>query len=120
LKAGVRVPGLRVVDLKSGVLGVEWIDGWSVREVLGGGQEDDGLPEVDEEEEAEEEEEEEEDIAELLAQKGVSEGTERYSSHDLMQTTLTHMVLPSDQTRCFDLSEPKLRRCTSQKSFTEI
>ncbi|GAA5841068.1 hypothetical protein JCM5353_001371, partial [Sporobolomyces roseus] len=35
LKAGVRVPGLRVVDVKSGALGVEWIDGWSVREVLG-------------------------------------------------------------------------------------
>jgi len=59
--------------VKSGALGVEWIDGWSVREVLGGGQEEDGLPE--EEEEAEEdEEEEEEDIEELLRSKGVSEG----------------------------------------------
>ncbi|GAA5882821.1 hypothetical protein JCM16303_002476 [Sporobolomyces ruberrimus] len=72
LKAGVRVPGLRVVDVKSGSLGVEWIDGWSVREVLGGGQEEDGLPENDEDEE-DEDEEEEEDIAELLLAKGVTE-----------------------------------------------
>lgn len=86
---------------------------------IGGGQEDDGLPEVDEEEEAEEEEEEEEDIAELLAQKGVSEGTERTSSHG-SHTVPTHDVAGSRQTRCFDLSEPKLRRCISQKSFTEI
>jgi TP53 regulating kinase-like protein len=40
-KAGVCVPGLRIVDVKQGVLGLEWIDGWSVRELLGGGQEDD-------------------------------------------------------------------------------
>jgi len=72
LKAGVRVPGLRIVDVKSGALGVEWIEGWSVREVLGGGQEEDGLD--DQEEGEEEQEEEEEDIAELLSSKGVSEG----------------------------------------------
>ncbi|GAA6022158.1 hypothetical protein JCM11491_005109 [Sporobolomyces phaffii] len=70
LKAGVRVPGLRVVDAKSGALGLEWIDGWSVREVLGGGQEDDGLPESDQEDEADEVEE---DIERLLSSKGVSE-----------------------------------------------
>ncbi|GAA5915745.1 serine/threonine protein kinase BUD32 [Sporobolomyces salmoneus] len=73
LKAGVKVPGLRIVDVKSGALGVEWIEGWSVREVLGGGQEEDGLPEEGAEAEGTEEEEEEEDIAELLTAKGVSE-----------------------------------------------
>lgn len=71
-----------MVDVKSGALGVEWIDGWSVREVLGGGQEEDGLPE--EEEEAEDEEEEEEDIEELLRSKGVSEGE---SFHFLVTTS---------------------------------
>ncbi|KAK4052922.1 serine/threonine-protein kinase bud32 [Microbotryomycetes sp. JL221] len=44
LKAGVTVPGLRVVDLKQGIVGMEWIEGWSVREVLGGGQDGDELP----------------------------------------------------------------------------
>ncbi|BGP28325.1 serine/threonine-protein kinase bud32 [Rhodotorula toruloides] len=40
MKAGVTVPGLRLVDVKQGCLGMEWIDGWSVREILGGGQDD--------------------------------------------------------------------------------
>jgi TP53 regulating kinase-like protein len=35
LKSGVNVPGLRCLDLESGVLGIEWIKGQSVREVLG-------------------------------------------------------------------------------------
>ncbi|EJT98136.1 hypothetical protein DACRYDRAFT_57900, partial [Dacryopinax primogenitus] len=39
LRAGVRVPGVRVVDAGVGVLGVEWIEGASVRQVLGGGAE---------------------------------------------------------------------------------
>lgn len=43
LKAGVRVPALRLVDIRQGCLGMEWIDGWTVREILGGGQDDDGL-----------------------------------------------------------------------------
>ncbi|KAK4331872.1 EKC/KEOPS complex subunit BUD32 [Rhodotorula toruloides] len=40
MKAGVTVPGLRLVDVTQGCLGMEWIDGWSVREILGGGQDD--------------------------------------------------------------------------------
>jgi TP53 regulating kinase-like protein len=43
LKAGVRVPALRLVDIRQGCLGMEWIDGWTVREILGGGQDDEGL-----------------------------------------------------------------------------
>ncbi|KAI5454560.1 serine/threonine-protein kinase bud32 [Naganishia albida] len=38
-KAGIAVPGVRVIDMDSGILGMEWIDGWSVREMLGGGAE---------------------------------------------------------------------------------
>jgi hypothetical protein len=37
---------------------MEWIDGWSVREVLGGGAESDELAGVEEEEEEKEQEEE--------------------------------------------------------------
>ncbi|KAJ9125303.1 hypothetical protein QFC22_000259 [Naganishia vaughanmartiniae] len=40
-KAGIAVPGVRVIDLEAGILGMEWVDGWSVREMLGGGAEDD-------------------------------------------------------------------------------
>ncbi|KAJ9104801.1 hypothetical protein QFC19_003942 [Naganishia cerealis] len=50
-KAGIAVPGVRVIDLETGILGMEWVEGWSVREMLGGGAED---------------EEEEEDDAETL------------------------------------------------------
>ncbi|KAI5476914.1 TP53 regulating kinase [Pseudohyphozyma bogoriensis] len=70
-KAGVRVPGLRIVDVRQGVLGIEWVQGWSVREVLGGGQEDDELPGDEDGEEAEEEEEE--DTQEKLRKLGVDE-----------------------------------------------
>ncbi|KAJ9105902.1 hypothetical protein QFC20_004139 [Naganishia adeliensis] len=48
-KAGIAVPGVRVIDMESGILGMEWIDGWSVREMLGGGAE--GEDEDEEEEE---------------------------------------------------------------------
>lgn len=55
-RGGVRVPTLRGVDVEAGVVGMEWIDGWSVREVLGGGAESDELAGVEEEEEKEQEE----------------------------------------------------------------
>ncbi|GAA6033734.1 hypothetical protein JCM8097_004404 [Rhodosporidiobolus ruineniae] len=77
-KAGVRVPGLRVVDVRQGCVGIEWVQGWSVREVLGGGQEGDELPDVEEEEDEGEEpagEEEEEDVGEMLRRQGVDEDT---------------------------------------------
>lgn len=67
-KAGVRVPGLRLVDVRQGCLGMEWIEGWSVREVLGGGQEDqDDVTTDAAEDEAEE-------IGALLLAAGVDEG----------------------------------------------
>ncbi|KZT57995.1 hypothetical protein CALCODRAFT_433348 [Calocera cornea HHB12733] len=52
-RAGVRVPGVRLVDAAVGVLGVEWIEGASVRKVLGGGAE---AEDEDEDEEADVEE----------------------------------------------------------------
>ncbi|KAF7796242.1 hypothetical protein EIP86_007416 [Pleurotus ostreatoroseus] len=39
LRAGVTVPGIRMVDASEGVLGIEWIEGKSVRFLLGGGAE---------------------------------------------------------------------------------
>ncbi|CAE6459056.1 unnamed protein product [Rhizoctonia solani] len=39
LRFGVCVPGIRFVHVDTGVLGIEWIDGTSVRKVLGGGAE---------------------------------------------------------------------------------
>lgn len=51
LRNGVSVPGIRMVDPIDGLLGVEFIDGPSVRTVLGGGA--DGDIEEDEEETAE-------------------------------------------------------------------
>ncbi|KAI0660161.1 kinase-like domain-containing protein [Cubamyces menziesii] len=39
LRSGVNVPGIRMVDAAEGVLGIEWIDGKSVRFLLGGGAE---------------------------------------------------------------------------------
>ncbi|GJN91943.1 hypothetical protein Rhopal_004971-T1 [Rhodotorula paludigena] len=68
-KAGVRVPGLRLVDVRQGCLGMEWIEGWSVREVLGGGQEeqDDATTDAAEAEA--------EEIGALLLAAGVDEDT---------------------------------------------
>ncbi|KAF8479849.1 kinase-like domain-containing protein [Gautieria morchelliformis] len=38
-RSGVRVPGVRMVDTECGVLGLEWIEGRSVRSLLGAGEE---------------------------------------------------------------------------------
>ncbi|KDQ58069.1 hypothetical protein JAAARDRAFT_34869 [Jaapia argillacea MUCL 33604] len=42
LRSGVNVPGIRMVDASEGVLGTEWIEGKSVRALLGGGADDEG------------------------------------------------------------------------------
>ena len=59
-KAGVTVPGIRCVDDRAGVLGIEWIEGRSVREWLGGGAEGEEDYEIDGEEECDEAEDDEE------------------------------------------------------------
>ena len=65
---GVSVPGLRFVDVANGVLGIEWVDGKSVRLLLGSGGEDEGA-------------EGDEDVVEdPLIEYGVSKGT---LSHDV-------------------------------------
>lgn len=47
-KVGIAVPGVRVIDMETGILGMEWIDGWSVREMLGGGAEEEDEDDEDE------------------------------------------------------------------------
>ncbi|KAL7411808.1 kinase-like domain-containing protein [Mrakia frigida] len=42
-RGGVTVPGLRGVEVESGVVAMEWVEGWSVREVMGGGDEEDDV-----------------------------------------------------------------------------
>ncbi|KAK7443499.1 serine/threonine-protein kinase bud32 [Stygiomarasmius scandens] len=51
LRSGVNVPGIRMVDATEGVLGIEWIEGKSVRKLLPGESEGDeeGEEESDEE-----------------------------------------------------------------------
>ncbi|THV02581.1 hypothetical protein K435DRAFT_827412 [Dendrothele bispora CBS 962.96] len=51
LRSGVNVPGIRMVDATEGVLGIEWIEGQSVRKLLPGESEgdDEGEGEVGEE-----------------------------------------------------------------------
>lgn len=62
------MPGLRFVDVANGVLGIEWVNGKSVRFLLGSGDED-------------EDAEGDEDVVEdSLIEYGVSKGT---LSHDV-------------------------------------
>jgi len=51
LRSGVNVPGIRMVDAAAGVIGIEWIEGKSVRHLLPGGAEkevDETEPNIDE------------------------------------------------------------------------
>jgi TP53 regulating kinase-like protein len=81
LKAGIAVPKVLFVDERNGVLALEKIEGWSIREVLGGGaegEEEDLEGEYEEGwEEAETKEEREEVVSEgleALYRIGVSKG----------------------------------------------
>ncbi|SCZ90699.1 BZ3500_MvSof-1268-A1-R1_Chr1-3g02162 [Microbotryum saponariae] len=67
LKAGVVVPALRLVDTNQGVLGLEWIEGNSIREVLGGSKEEDEIMQDDEDAEHH-------SIEELWRQRGLDQG----------------------------------------------
>ena len=40
-RSGVNVPGIRMVDAAEGVIGMNWIEGSSVRHLLPGGAEED-------------------------------------------------------------------------------
>lgn len=57
LRAGVNVPGVRMIDVVEGILGIEWIEGKSVRRLLPGGteEEEEALDEIHDDTESEEE-----------------------------------------------------------------
>lgn len=63
-----------MVDAVQGILGIEWIDGRSVRFLLGSGEEDDVIVEEHDgvEDEVEQEIEEEDPLAEYKVTKGTS------------------------------------------------
>lgn len=61
-RMGVQVPAITCVDERAGILGLEWIEGRSVREWLGGGAE--GEEEVRVEDGDHEEDDEEEELSE--------------------------------------------------------
>ncbi len=75
-RAGVVVPTVQVVDADNGIIGMEWVEGWSVREVLGGGAEGEEEVEVDVEdlEEEGDEAEERSEAEQALERMGVSQG----------------------------------------------
>jgi TP53 regulating kinase and related kinases len=75
LRADVKVPTICMVDAAEGVLGIEWINGKSVRVLLGGGADDEDVAEeiMDEDHEDHEGEEEEQDmLSEYLVTKSTS------------------------------------------------
>ncbi|KAF9236781.1 hypothetical protein BU15DRAFT_88989 [Melanogaster broomeanus] len=66
LRSGVNVPGIRMVDPAEGVLGIEWVDGKTVRVLLpGGAEEEGGSSEEDEVPESPETEVDEDQLAEF-------------------------------------------------------
>nr|VWO94058.1 EKC/KEOPS complex subunit BUD32 (EC (Atypical serine/threonine protein kinase BUD32) (EC [Ganoderma boninense] len=96
LRSGVNVPGIRMVDATEGILGIEWIDGKSVRFLLGGGAEDE--EEIIEDGDIPEDDADEVEDEDLLKEYGVSEdivmdmiGTEIAKMHqaDIIHGDLT-------------------------------
>ncbi|KAG1824604.1 kinase-like domain-containing protein [Suillus subaureus] len=69
MRSGVIVPGIRMVDVNEGVLGIEWIDGKSVRQILPGGAELEDISELGEVDEIHEN-----GAADSIADYGVSRG----------------------------------------------
>lgn len=47
LREGIRVPSIRLLDAAQGLLGLEFIDGKSVRQILPGADDDDEIAEDD-------------------------------------------------------------------------
>ncbi|KAG1745092.1 kinase-like domain-containing protein [Suillus paluster] len=68
MRSGVTVPGIRMMDVNEGVLGIEWIDGECVRQLLPGGAELEGISEPEDMGEMDEN-----DAADPIADYGVSQ-----------------------------------------------
>ena len=72
----MNVPGIRLVDAPAGVLGIEWIDGRSVRFLLGSG--DEGVEEEYEEGDEEMVEDVQVDEEDPLMEYGVTQGKQHH------------------------------------------
>jgi len=72
LRAGVSVPGIRMVDASEGVLAIEWIDGSSVRFLLPGGAE---AEEEEKEDAVEDDREEVVEVEDSLVEYGITRDT---------------------------------------------
>lgn len=83
-KYGVQAPGVRCVDIESGVLGIEWIDGRSVRDLLGADEDGEEGP-GDEEEEVDVDA-----VAEAFAELGLAEGALSLAARRRVVLTRSH------------------------------
>jgi tRNA A-37 threonylcarbamoyl transferase component Bud32 len=88
-RSGVNVPAVRMVDPVEGVLGIEWIEGQSVRHLLPGGAEEEG--EEPRPEAGQSNAEEEVDVDPLL-EFHIDQGT----SHSTTSSTCTNLSLGTD------------------------
>jgi TP53 regulating kinase and related kinases len=78
-KGGIRVPGIRLVDARNGLLGLELIEGKSVRQILPGAEEeeeeeDEYKGEGEEEGEEMEEDPQPEELVDSVKEFGVTHG----------------------------------------------
>ncbi|KAH7908811.1 hypothetical protein BJ138DRAFT_1090573 [Hygrophoropsis aurantiaca] len=110
LRSGVKVPGIRMVDAAEGVLGIEWIDGMSVRKLLPGGSEPED-DEVNEGDEFDSSNDDQEDVGteDPLAAYGVS----RDHLMDLIGTEIAKMHLADIIHGDLTTSNMMLRRNTN-------
>ncbi|KAI0822124.1 hypothetical protein BC628DRAFT_1327873 [Trametes gibbosa] len=107
IRSGVNVPGIRMVDAPEGVLGIEWIDGRSIRFLLGGGAEGEEEVENDSEDVEDEAEPEEDPLQEYgVAQDAVMAliGTEIAKMH---QADIIHGDLTTSNMMLRHPSSPK-------------
>jgi len=107
LRCGVNVPGIRMVDAVEGVIGIEWIEGKSVRSLLPGGAEE----EIDEAEDILDEE----DADPLLAY-----GTSQENLMSLIGTEIAKMHIADIIHGDLTTSNMMLRRPSSSSLVTEL
>jgi hypothetical protein len=81
-RLGVNVPGVRMLDAAEGVLGIEWIEGKSVRHLLPGGAEEGDIAEANVENEGDAESD---GPVDPLEEYGISVGAYSFTWYRLSQ-----------------------------------
>lgn len=111
---GVNVPGIRMVDAAEGVLALEWIDGKSIRFLLGGGAEGEEEAETAGDDQSDDAEADaQEDDGDPLSEYGVTQGAG-------LSGWRRRGLMPDEQTNSWRWSVLKLRKCTAETSFMGI